>query len=56
MVAEDGSVWQVDYPLLENLEQLTSSLPDVSDLNWSPDGNSISFISGSDIYVVDTIK
>jgi hypothetical protein len=56
LVAEDGSVWQVDYTTLENLEQLTSSLPDVSDLSWSPDGNSISFISGSDIYVVETTK
>ena len=54
LVGEDGSVWQVDYPALENLEQLTPSLPDVRDLNWSPDGNSISFISGSDIYIVDT--
>jgi hypothetical protein len=52
LVAEDGSVWQVEYPDLENLEQLTSSLPDISDLKWLPDGNSISFISGSDIYIV----
>lgn len=56
LVAEDGSVWQVDYPKLENLEQLTPALPDVSDVNWSPDGNSLSFISGSDIYIADTVK
>jgi len=56
LVEEDGSIWQVDYPTLENLEPLTPSLPDVSDLNWSPDGNSISFISGSDIYVVEATK
>jgi WD40 repeat protein len=54
LVKEDGSVWQVDYPTLENLEQLTPSLSDVSSLNWSPDGNSISFIGGSDIYIVET--
>lgn len=52
--AEDSSIWQVDYPVLENLEQLTPSFPDVRDVNWSPDGNSIAFISGSDIYIVDT--
>ncbi len=55
-VAKNGSVWQVDYPTLENLERLTPSLPDVSDLNWSPDGNSIAFISGLDIYVVETTR
>jgi dipeptidyl aminopeptidase/acylaminoacyl peptidase len=52
--AKDGSLWQVDYPKLENLEQLTPSLPDVSNVHWSPDSNSIAFISGSDIYVVET--
>jgi hypothetical protein len=56
LAKEDGSVWQVDYPSLENLEQLTPSLPDVRDLNWSPDGDAISFISDSDIYIVETIK
>jgi hypothetical protein len=56
LVAEDGSVWQIDYPKLESLEQLTPPLPDVHDVNWSPDGNSIAFISGSDIYIVDTAK
>ncbi len=56
LVAEDGSVWQVDYPKLDNLEQLTPPMSNVSELNWSPDGNSIAFISGADIYIVDTIK
>jgi WD40 repeat protein len=55
-VAEDGSVWQVNYPTLENLEQLTPLLPEVSGLNWSSDGNSLLFISSSDIYIVDTVK
>lgn len=56
MIAEDNSVWQVDYPRFVNLEQLTPSLPDVHSVAWSPDGKSIAFISGSDIYVVDTMK
>jgi len=56
LIAEDGSLWQVDYPKMENLEQLTGPIPDVKDISWSPDGNSVAFISGSDIYIVDTIK
>jgi hypothetical protein len=55
-VAEDGSLWQADYPKFDNFEQLTPILPNISQVNWSPDGNSISFISGSDIYIVDTVK
>lgn len=56
LVAEDGSVWQVDYPDLAYLEQLTPPLSNVHSLEWSPDGSSISFISGSDIYIVETTK
>jgi len=33
---------------------LTPSLPGVSNLNWSPASHSVSFLSGSDIYVVET--
>jgi len=55
LTAENGSIWQIDYPKMENLEQLTGSMS-VTDMSWSPDGNSIAFISGSDIYIVDTIK
>jgi hypothetical protein len=56
LIADDGSVWQVDYSNFEKLEQLTLPLPDVHDLSWSPDGNSISFISGSDVYIVETTE
>jgi hypothetical protein len=52
--AEDGSIWQVEYPTLENLEQLTPASPEMHDMHWSPDGSSIAFISGSDIYIVET--
>jgi WD40 repeat protein len=55
-VAEDGSVWQVDYPELDTPEQLMPALKNVYDLEWSPDGNSIAFFSGSDLYIVDTMK
>lgn len=55
-IAKDRSIWQVDYPMFQNLEQLTEPVSDIHQVFWSPDGKSISFISGSDIYVVDTIK
>jgi len=56
LIAKDGSLWQVDYPNLENFEQLTEPTPDVRGVSWSPDDNSIAFVSGSDIYIVDTAK
>jgi hypothetical protein len=56
LLAEDGSLWQVDYPNLENLEPLTPALPEVRDLLWSPDGTSIAFVSGTDIYIVEVTK
>ena len=56
LLAEDGSLWQLDYPQIENLEQLTQPMLNVRDVFWSPDGNSIAFIGGSDIYIVDTMK
>ncbi|MBK9007089.1 MAG: DPP IV N-terminal domain-containing protein [Anaerolineae bacterium] len=56
LVAVDGSLWQVDFPTLENLEQLTSSFTDVQDAHWSPDGNSIAIVSGSNIYIVEITK
>ncbi len=56
LIAGDGSVWQVDYPDLAHLEQLTPPLPNVHSMEWSPDGKTIAFISGSDIYIVETNK
>lgn len=56
LIADDGSLWQVDYPKLEKLEQLTPPLPDVSEVKWSPNGDSIALMSNTDIYVVETTK
>lgn len=55
LIAEDGSLWQIDYPNLENLEQLTSPRPDIRNgsLIWSPDGRHLSFFVGMDIYTTD---
>lgn len=55
-ITEDHILWQVDYPSLENLEQIMASANTIGRAKWSPDGKSISFISGSDIYIVDTVK
>lgn len=56
LVATDGSLWQVDYPKMENMEQLTEPMPNIRNVSWSPDGNSIAFVSGTDIYIVDATK
>jgi WD40 repeat protein len=68
LLARDSSLWQVDYPTLENLEQLTPAMPElthpayggiideslIKNVVWSPDGASLAFIGGTDIYIVDT--
>lgn len=54
LLAKDGSLWQIDYPALENAEQLTEPRSNARDVRWSPNGNSIAFIGGSDIYIVET--
>jgi len=48
---EGHILWQVDYPSLENLEQNS-----IGGGQRSPDGKFISFLNGSDIYIVDTTK
>jgi len=55
-ITESHILWQVDYPALENLEQIIASTNTINGAQWSPNGKSISFINGSDIYIVDTIK
>jgi hypothetical protein len=55
-ITDDHVLWQVDFPSLEDLEQIMASANTISGAEWSPDGNSIAFVNGSDIYIVDTIK
>jgi WD40 repeat protein len=55
-ITESHNLWQVDYPALENLEQIIASVNTIGGAQFSPDGKSISFISGTDIYIVDTVK
>ena len=55
-VTEDSVLWQVDYPTLENLEHIMSSIFAIREVRWSPDSKSIAFINGSDIYIVETGK
>jgi hypothetical protein len=55
LVAEDGSLWRTQYPGLEAVEQLSPPLPGVRGVGWSPDGKSLAFVSGADIYVVEAI-
>jgi hypothetical protein len=55
LIATDGSLWQANYPKMENIEQLTKPMP-MGNIQWAPDSTSISFTSGKDIYVVKTTK
>jgi len=53
LAAADGSLWQIDYPKLKNLEQLTAPMANVKDISWSPDGRYLSYVGGTDIYIVE---
>lgn len=59
MIVDDGSLWQIRDLATGNTEQLTLSVPEISNnlldvfqIQWSPDGNHLAFISGHDVYVV----
>ena len=54
--ANDGTLWQVGYPKLDNLKRITPPYYKIDHLQWSPDSTSIAFTSGPDIYIVDTVK
>ena len=57
LLASDNSLWEINYPTLDDLEQLTPSLDSYADLvSWSPDSSYLSFISDSNIYIVETNK
>jgi len=55
-ITDNHILWQVDYPALENMEQIIASANTIIGAQWSPDGNSIAFVSDSDIYIVDVRK
>jgi len=44
-VTEDSVLWQVDYPTLENLEHIMSSIFAIREVRWSPDSKSLAFIN-----------
>lgn len=59
MTAEDDSLWQINYPVLNDLEQLTKPMKGLKNFSISPDGLLIAFSAGidaydQDIYIVDT--
>jgi len=55
-ITDKHTLWQVDYPSLENMQQIMTSSNTIRGAQWSPDGQSISFINGSDIYIVEMVK
>jgi len=53
LTTDNGSIWQIDYPGLKKLEQLTPLMENMENLTWAPDGAQLSFMIGKDIYIVD---
>ena len=58
LATEDKSLWKIDYPTLENMEQLTRPLTGayIESIIWSPDNEYLSFVGGTNIYIVDINK
>jgi hypothetical protein len=56
VVSNDGSLWWIADPSVNHIEQLTAPLPEVRDVTWSPNGDKLAFVSGSDVYVVNVSK
>ena len=48
--ANGGSIWQLDYPGLETLEQLT---PPADEFGWSPDGTKLAFTNHAGIFILE---
>jgi hypothetical protein len=55
-VGTDGTLWWIADPAIDRIEQLTTPLPEVRDVKWSPNGDKLAFVSGSDVYVVTVSK
>jgi hypothetical protein len=55
VLADDGRLWWLADAAADRVEQLTPPLPEVRDVEWSPDGDKLAFVSGPDVYVV-TVK
>lgn len=58
LITEDKSLWRIDYPSLENMEQLTRPIVDmdIESIIWSPDYEYLSFVGSANIYIVDVNK
>ncbi|HEX2995090.1 MAG TPA: hypothetical protein VHP14_09700, partial [Anaerolineales bacterium] len=64
LAKEDNSLWQIDYPNLDHLEQLTLAMPElirqtdkhniplIKNVIWSPDDMDLAFIGAEHIYVI----
>ena len=65
LLAKDTSIWQIDYPSLQNLQQLTPAMteinppvlgmhkPHAESLVWSPDSTLLAYVGNMDVYIVD---
>jgi hypothetical protein len=53
---DDNSLWWIADPSANHVEQLTAPLPEVRAVKWSPNGDKLVFVSGSDVHVVTVSK
>lgn len=56
LVANDGSLWQVNEARLDHLEQLTDSMEGAQLIRFSDDGKFVAFMVGLDVYIVNLQK
>jgi|CXWL01.1.fsa_nt_gi hypothetical protein len=52
MLTKDNSLWAIHNMSAPTITPLTTSLPDIHTVRWSPDGHHVAFVNGSDIYII----
>jgi len=52
ILADDGSLWRLATLDSGTVDPLTPPFVDMRDIQWSPDGASIAFVAGTDVYIV----
>jgi hypothetical protein len=53
LFSEDGTLWTISYPSLDDIRQQTQSMMEMRDVLWSPDSARISFVNGVNLYILE---
>jgi WD40 repeat protein len=54
LLSKDGSIWLALYPSLDRAAQIAPPASGVRDLQWSPSGVFLAYVSGQDILIIKT--